>query len=161
MPNLLIVYDTMTGGSEAIARSVLSGAQIEFQSLLKHADDVSADDLLRSNGYIFVCPENLAAISGVMKAFFDRTYYELLGRIDGRPYCQMICAGSDGENAVRQIAKIATGWRLKLVQEPLIVCTHAQTKEEILSPKTIDPVSLEKCAAIGQAFGAGLALGIY
>ena len=44
-----------------------------------------------------------------MKDFFDRTYYAALDRINGRPYATLICAGSDGQNAARQIARIATG----------------------------------------------------
>ena len=73
----------------------------------------------------------------------------------------MVCAGSDGENAARQTARIATGWRLKEVQPPLIVCTHAQTQEAILAEKTIAPDDLAKCADLGQALAAGLALGVF
>jgi hypothetical protein len=72
-----------------------------------------------------------------------------------------VCAGSDGTNAVRQIERICTGWRLKAVSEPLIVCTHAQTPERILAPKTIAPRELQKCEDIGAAIAAGLALGIF
>ena len=96
-----------------------------------------------------------------MKEFFDRCYYPVLGQIEGRPYAQMICAGSDGENAVRQIRRITNGWRLKEVQEPLIICTHAQTSEDILAPKTIADDDLEKCREIGAAMAAGLAMGIF
>jgi hypothetical protein len=32
-----------------------------------------------------------------MKDFFDRSYYAVLDRINGRPYATMICAGSDGQ----------------------------------------------------------------
>ena len=53
----------------------------------------------------------------------------MLDRINGRPYATLICAGSDGENAARQIARIATGWRLRAIADPLIVCTRAQTPE--------------------------------
>ena len=95
----------------------------------------------------FCAPENLAAISGLMKEFFDRSYYPVLGKIEGRPYAQMVCAGSDGENAARQTARIATGWRLKEVQPPLIICTHAQTPEAILAEKTIPEDQLEINAA--------------
>ena len=95
------------------------------------------DDVLAADGYIFAAPENLAALSGLMKDFFDRSYYPVLGRINGRPYGLMICAGSDGANASRQAARIATGWRLRAVAEPLILCTHAQTPEAILAPKVI------------------------
>jgi len=73
----------------------------------------------------------------------------------------MICAGSDGENAARQTARIATGWRLKDVQPPLIICTHAQTPEAILAPKTLGEAELEKCRELGAAMGAGLAMGAF
>ena len=96
-----------------------------------------------------------------MKDFYDRCYYPALGKIEGRPYAQMVCAGSDGENAARQTARIATGWRLKEVQAPLIVCTHAQTPEEILAEKTIPESDLEKCRELGAAMAAGLGMGVY
>jgi multimeric flavodoxin WrbA len=119
------------------------------------------DDLLAADGYIFAAPENLAAIAGVMKDFFDRTYYPVLGRIEGRPYALLICAGSDGANAARQIARIATGWRLRPVAETVIVCTHAQTPAEILAPKVIAGADLDKCAQLGATLAAGLAIGIF
>jgi len=96
-----------------------------------------------------------------MKEFFDRCYYPALGRIEGRPYALMICAGSDGENAARQAARIARGWRLRAVQDPLIVCTHAQTPEAILAPKTIPEEDLTRCREVGQALAAGLAMGVF
>ena len=128
-------------------------------STLKTATDAKPDDLLAADGYIFCAPENLAAISGIMKDFFDRCYYPVLGRIEGRPYAQMICAGSDGENAARQIARIASGWRLREVQTHLIVCTHAQTPEQILAEKEIPEDQLSLCRDLGAAMGAGLSMG--
>jgi NAD(P)H-dependent FMN reductase len=128
---------------------------------LLRAEDAVAADLLQADGYIFAAPENLAALSGPMKDFFDRCYYPVLGRIEGRPYATMVCAGSDGENAVRQIARIATGWRLRQIAEPIVVCTRAQTPETILAPKIVAPADLARCAELGAAFAAGLDAGIY
>jgi len=163
MKKLLVVYNTMTGGTEQMARAAVEGAnsEPEIQVYLIHATEAGATEVLESDGYIFATPENLAAISGLMKDFFDRTYYAALERIGGRPYATLICAGSDGENAARQIARIATGWRLKPVAEPLIVCTHAQTAETALAPKTISADDLEKCRAIGAIIAGGMAMGIY
>ena len=159
---LLIVYHTMTGGSRQMAEAAQRGAsEHEVEARLVEARNASGDDVLDADGYIFVTPENLAAMSGVMKDFFDRTFYAVLDRIIGRPYATLVCAGSDGQNAVRQIDRICTGWRLKRVSEPLIVCTHAQTPEKILAPKTIAAEDLERCAEIGAAIAAGLALGIF
>ncbi|MEO1250766.1 MAG: flavodoxin family protein [Pseudomonadota bacterium] len=161
MARLLIVYHSKTGGTRQMAEAAAEAACAETETILKKAPNAGPDDLLSTDGYIFAAPENLAAIAGVMKDFYDRCYYPVLGKIDGRPYAQLVCAGSDGENAVRQTARIAKGWRLKIAQEPLIVCTHAQTPEEILAQKTIPEEDLEKCREIGAALGAGLAMGVF
>ena len=144
-----------------MARAALDAANVEVSTRLLDADQVQLDDLLEASGYLFCCPENLATMSGEMKAFFDRCYYPVLDRIEGRPYAQMICAGSDGTGAARQIARIATGWRLREVQPPLIVCTHAQSPQEILAPKIIPEADLQRCRDLGAAFGAGLAMGVF
>lgn len=162
---LLIVYHSRTGGSQQMAQAAAQAATLTAQSetttRLVPAEKANPQDMLTASGYIFCAPENLAALSGVMKEFFDRCYYPVLGQIEGRPYAQMICAGSDGENAARQLARIATGWRLKQVQPPLIILTHAQTPERILAPKTLSKEQLTPCRDIGQALAEGLAMGIF
>jgi hypothetical protein len=132
-----------------------------LQVRLLHADDAGPEDLLAAQAYLFATPENLAAMAGVMKAFFDRCYYPVLDRIQARPYALLVCAGNDGSNAVRQVERIATGWRLRKVAESLIVCTHAQTPEAILAPKTIVPGDLKACEEIGEALGQGLVMGLF
>lgn len=161
MAKLLIIWHSRTGGSEQMAHAAYEAAKDECETLIKRAADTQAEDLLSVDGYIFVAPENLAALSGEMKEFFDRCYYPVLGKIEGRPYALMICAGSDGENAVRQAARIATGWRLKQVQDPLIINTSSQTPEDILALKTIPETELEKCREIGAALAAGLTMGVF
>ena len=44
---------------------------------------------------------NLAAMAGLMKDFFDRTYYPAPDLISGRPYATLICAGIDGYDVAR------------------------------------------------------------
>lgn len=161
MKTLLIVYHSRTGGTEQMARATADAAEGETAVRLVWAADATAADLLAADGYVFACPENLAAMSGLMKEFFDRTYYDVLERLNGRPYAIMVCGGSDGEGAVRQMTRICTGWRLKAVAEPIIVCTHAQTAERIWAPKTIGPDDLARCAELGTAMAAGLSLGIF
>jgi multimeric flavodoxin WrbA len=163
MKKLLIVYHSMTGGTRQMAQAAADGAasEPEVQVNLVHASKAGATETLESDGFIFATPENLAAMSGMMKDFFDRTYYAALGRINGRPYATLICAGSDGENAARQITRIATGWRLKAIAEPLIICTHAQTPERILALKTIGEDDLARCREIGATIAAGLVFGIF
>ena len=136
-------------------------AQSDVSARLLRAVEAQPADVLSADGYIFAAPEMLAAMSGLMKDFFDRTYYPALERINGRPCAMLICAGSDGQNAARQIARIATGWRLRAVADPIIVCTHAQTPEAIFAPKVISSEELGRCEELGAAFAAGLALGVF
>ena len=163
MKTLLVVFHSMTGGTRQMAEAAAkgAGAEPEVRVSLLHAADAGAAEVLEADGYIFATPENLGAMSGMMKNFFDRTYYAALEGIAGRPYAALICAGSDGENAARHLARIVTGWRLKPVAEPIIVCTHAQTPEAILSPKVIGAYDLGRCEEIGATIAAGLALGIF
>ena len=164
MKTLLIVYHSMTGGARQMANAAAAGAKGEGEAVqirLLRAVDAGPEDVLSADAYLFATPENLASMSGLMKDFFDRTYYAALDRINGRPYAALICAGSDGSNAARQIERIATGWRLKSIAAPLIVCTHAQTTEEILRAKQIPPEDLRRCEELGAAMAAGLSLGVF
>jgi multimeric flavodoxin WrbA len=160
---LLIVYQSRTGGTEQMALAARRGAERAegLQVRLLQARDAGPDDLLCAQAYLFATPENLAAIAGVMKDFFDRCYYPVLGQINARPYGLLVCAGSDGSNAVRQVERIATGWRLRKVAESLIVCTHAQTPEAIQANKTITDYDLQSCEDIGEALGQGLVMGLF
>ncbi len=125
------------------------------------AEQATPELLLVARAYLFVCPENLATMSGLMKEMFDRCYYPLLGRIEGRAYATAIAAGSDGSGAQAQIDRIVTGWRLKRVAEPLIVNLGAQTSEAILAEKRLSSPDFARCRDLGAALAEGLALGIF
>ena len=164
MRTLLIVFHSMTGGTRQMAEAAVRGAaetEPGVRVRVLRAPEAGPADVLGADGYVFATPENLAAMSGLLKDFFDRTYYPALGRIEGRPYAALVCAGSDGSNAARQIERICTGWRLKPVAEPLIVCTYAQTPEAILAPKAIGAQDLGRCEELGATLAAGLAMGIF
>jgi flavodoxin len=163
MKTLLIVYHSMTGGTLQMAQAAARGGagHSGVRVSLLTAAAAQPSDLLEAGGYLFATPENLAAMSGQMKEFFDRTYYAVLDRLNGRPYATLICAGSDGRNAAQQVTRIALGWRLKAIAEPHIVCTHAQTPEAILRPKIVSLNDLIACEELGATLAAGMELGIF
>ena len=90
MKTLLIVYHSLTGGTRQMAEAAAKGARSEpdVDVRLLTAPDAGGDDVLAADGYIFATPENLAALAGKMKDFFDRSYYPALDRINGRPYAK-------------------------------------------------------------------------
>ena len=163
MKQLLIIFHSVTGGSEQIAQAVAQGArqEPEIEVILLQAQHVQPEHLLSASGYIFIAPEMLGSLSGIMKDFFDRTFYRVLGELSGRPYAALICAGSDGQGALRQLEKNATGWRLKKVAESKVVLTRAQTKEQILQSKTLDQDALNTSEELGVFFASALALAVF
>lgn len=130
-------------------------------AMLISASETTPEVLLAGSAYLFICPENLGTMTGMMKEMFDRCYYPLLGRVEGRAYATAIAAGSDGRGAQAQIDRIVTGWRLKRVADSLIANMGAQTPEAILAPKSVDEDVLAACRELGAALGEGLELGIY
>ena len=156
---LAIIWHSRTGASEAMARAIADGAS--DLAMLVGAQDADPGTITGAAGLVFVCPENLGSMSGIMKDLFDRIYYPVLGKIDGRPYATAIAAGSAGQGAENQIDRIVTGWRLRRIAEPLIVKLDAQSPESILARKTVSDEELERCRDLGKAFAEGLRLGIY
>jgi multimeric flavodoxin WrbA len=151
--NLLIVYHSQSGHTEAMARAVRDGAsdpQVEHVELrMRRAADAGPDDLLWAHGLLIGTPENFGYMSGAMKDFFDRTFYPVEGRIQSLPYAMFVSAGNDGTGAIRAIRRIANGYPLQEVQEPII------------ARGDVTPDVLERCRELGLTLAAGLEAGIY
>jgi hypothetical protein len=164
---LIIVWHSRTGAAQAMAEAAMAGAEggggdsEGGGTCIVTASEASPDMLLQSAAYLFICPENLGTMSGAMKEFFDRCYYPILGRIEGRPYATAIAAGSDGRGAQAQIDRIVKGWRLRRVAEGLIINLGAQSPDAIQAPKIVPCELLLQCHQLGAALGEGLRLGIY
>jgi len=163
MKSLLIVYHSMTGAAEQLADAAAAGARSEADVQLRilRAAQAVADDVLAADGFLFATPENLATMAGLMKDFFDRVYYAVLDRINGRPYCAIIAAGTDGTGAARQVQRIATGLRLREIAPALVIRNGAQTPEQILAAKVVPADDLARAHELGAAMAAGLASGIF
>lgn len=156
---LAILWHSRTGAARAMAAAAFAGAK--GRASLIEAANTTDKQLLNAAAYLFVCPENLGSMSGAMKEMFDRLYYPLLGKIEGRAFATAIAAGSDGRGAQAQIERIVTGWRLRRVAEPLIVNLGAQTPEEILALKQVPDAELARCRELGAALAEGIALRIF
>ena len=162
-PSLAIFWHSRTGAAEALAQAALAGASADHpeQVGLIAAAGATPEQFLAARAYLFVCPENLGSMTGVMKEMFDRAYYPLLGLIEGRAYATIVAAGSDGRCAQAQIDRIVTGWRLRRVAEPLIVNLGAQTPQAILAPKQVPAGELASAHELGATLVAGVTLGIF
>jgi hypothetical protein len=151
MKSLLITYHSQSGTCAHLARSAWRGAQREADigvSLLR-AWDADTLALSRVHGLLLVMAENSGALCGTMKDFLDRTLYPAIARGLVIPYALLISAGNDGRGAQRQAQRILSGYPFPPAAEPVILrgdwcAAHEQASEEL-----------------GQAFAAGLSMGIF
>ena len=156
---LLVIWHSRTGTARALARAAAGGGGDSVRIVA--AEEATPRMFLAARGYLFVCPENLGSMSGMMKEMFDRCYYPLLGAIEGRAYATIVAAGSDGEQAGRQIDRIVKGWRLRRITDPVIVNTEAQTPAAILSEKTVPERATREACELGEAMVEGLRQGVF
>ena len=124
MKRLSMVHHSISGKTKEMASvltDMLSNEDqlIEFRSF--SAFEAKASDILQSDGIIFGTPANFGYMSGALKDFFDRNYYELEGKVEAVPYAIFVSASSDGTGAVESIRRICRGLNLKEVQEPLVL----------------------------------------
>lgn len=151
MKHLLILYHSGGGKTEAMAQAVYAGArrEPEVETRLQRAFDSGLDDLLWADGLIFGTPENFGYMSGALKDFFDRTFYPAEPYRLNLPYALFVGAGNDGTGAVLAVERIALGYPLRKMAEPVIVAG------------TLTDQHLQSCDELGQALAAGLTLGIF
>ena len=90
-------------------------------------------------------------MAGQVKDFFDRTYEPARGRkaIFKKPYVVFVSAGNDGRGAVSNIERIALGYPLKKVYDPVVA--RGEVDDEVLA----------RCRELGQTIAAGCQAGIY
>jgi len=135
--------------AEAIAEGArdedVAGVELRFL----HAGDAGPDDLLWADALLIGSPENFGYLSGRVKDFLDRTFYEVEGKLSPLPYAAFISAGNDGTGAIRALERIANGYPFVKVQEPLI------------SRGEITQKDLDACRELGLTLAAGLELGLY
>lgn len=149
---LLAVYASQTGRTESLLNAALAGAADfadEIELRVRHGLAAGVDDLLWAQALLLATPENFGSMAGALKDFFDRTYYPVEGRVDGLPYLLLVSAGNDGRGAVREVERIATGYRWQRVAEALIVRDAP------------DASALTNARERGQLLAAGLSLGTF
>jgi len=151
--HLLIVYHTQSGTTSRMAEAVIRGARNpdvgNVEVRVRPALEATADDLLWCDAFILGTPENFGYMSGAMKYFLDRSFYDCVDRIDGRPYALFVRAGNDGSGAIASMRRILKGLAVKEVQDPVLIAGK------------FDEARLDECEELGMTMAAGLEAGVF
>ncbi|MEX1297937.1 MAG: flavodoxin family protein [Desulfotignum sp.] len=153
MTTILVVYHSQTGNTRQMAQAVVRGIDSvgTVTSILKPAHLATLDDLLTCSGLAIGSPEYFGYMAGQIKDFFDRTYYPARQskKIFKKPYVAFISAGNDGTGSLLSIERIALGYPLKKVFEPVVA--KGGITNEVLS----------RCEELGMTIAAGCDAKIY
>ena len=155
---LLIVYHTQFGGTARMAGAALAGACAveDVDTVLLRAAAAGIEDLLAADALLVATSENFGGMAGMVKDFLERVYYPCQGKLEGRPYAVLVCAGTDGTGAMRDVDRVATGLRLHKVH-PGLVYKSGLTAQQQEIPADV----LAQCSEIGATLAAGIAAGVF
>ena len=150
MGQVLIVYHSLTGNTEAAAKAVAAGAAeiTGTEVVLKEALKGSAEDLLQCDAVAFGSLDAFSYMAGGLKDFFDRTYYPTEGQVVGKPYVAFLTHGGGGR-AITSIESICDTFKLSKVAEPVLVQGRPDATAEVRLKEL--GAALAKAAANGTS----------
>ena len=148
--HLLILIHSRSGTNRTLGEAVLVGARKANVAIrVKAPQEADELDLLWMDGVIFISPEHFGSMAGLLKDFFERTFYPTENQLQGRAMAIVIGTGLDGVGALESIQRICRGYRFREVQEALILKTP------------ITETHLQLCEQLGEAMAIGLEAGIF
>jgi multimeric flavodoxin WrbA len=153
LKHLLIIYHSKTGNTQSLTEAIVRGARnaevTEVDLRVLRAFAAGPEDLLWADTLLLGTPENFGYLSGAVKDFLDRTFYEVEGKLSPLPYAMYVSAGNDGTGAVRAMERIANGYPFTAIQEPLIIKGTPQQAD------------FTACEELGLAIALGTQMGIF
>ena len=115
LTKVLIVYHTLSGNTEKMAKAFADGARSVpgTEAVLKKALDASLEDLLGCDAIAFGSADYFSYIAGALKDFFDRTFYPSQGKVAGKPYAAFATGGRGGDTALAVLDRLCSSFKLK------------------------------------------------
>jgi len=138
MSKVLIIYSSLSGNTEKMAKAVQEGAvKAGATVIMKKAPEATAQDVIDADAVIMGTPNFSSYMSGMMKDFFDRNLFGIRGKCDGKPYATFGSYGGGGLAAVESLNKIIDGLGLKKAFESVGAQREPSTE------------ALSECKALG------------
>jgi len=143
MSQVLIVYYSRTGNTEAMARAVALGVKSGgLEARVKRVDYTTAYDLMSADAVAFGSPCYFGYMAGILKDFFDRMLEgAILKNLEGKPAVAFVSDGETdgGKDALSSIEKLMAYLMLRKVADG-VVCRGKPGRANI-----------EECKKLGAA----------
>ncbi len=130
MSRILIVYHTLSGNTEDAAKLLAEGVREtgNIQVMLKPAQEADSDDLLSCDGIAIGTPDYFNYMAGMLKDFFDRTFYATRNDVKGKPCVAFVTHGGGGK-ASDSVVRMCDTFRFEMLDGPVMVRDRPDDQE--------------------------------
>ncbi len=142
MAQVLVLYYTRTGNTEALAKAVAEGARgVEDVSVVvKRVDYATEQDFISCDAVAFGSPNYFGYMAGFMKEFFDRAW-SVRGSVGGKLAAAFTSGGGSSNAALQSIERMIDSFKL------------SKATEGVISTGKPGDQDVEKCRKLGRVLG--------
>ena len=139
MSKVLIIYYSLSGNTEKMAKAIEEGAKSAGATVtLKNSLEATAEDFMDCDVVLFGTANYFNYMAGAVKDFFDRTWFTLKGKVDGKPYATFGSYGGGKDAAIGTLNDRCDQLGLK------------RATESVGAQREPTPEALEECKALGS-----------
>jgi flavorubredoxin len=122
MAKVLIVYHSLSGNTKKAAELVAEGVrQVKgCEAVVKQASEAGIEELLGCQAIAIGTPDYFSYMAGMVKDFFDRTFYPTQGQVSNKP-CGIFVTHGGGGKAVQSVKDVCRSFKFRTVAEPVLV----------------------------------------
>jgi len=140
MVEVLILYYSRTGRTEALANAIAEGVESvkEVSAKVKRVDYATVHDFVNCDAVAFGSPNYFSYMAGLLKDFFDKAL-TVRERVSGKPSLAFTSGGGSSDSALLSLERMISSFRLEKVADG--IASQGEPSEE----------DLETCKRLGEA----------
>ena len=140
MPEVLIIYYSRGGRTEALAKAIAEGVNsvAGASASMKRVDYATVHDFVSCDAMAFGSPNYFSYMAGLMKDFFDKAL-NVREKVTGKPAAAFTSGGGSSDSALLCLERMISSFKLEKVADG-VVSSGSPSKED-----------LDKCRKMGEA----------
>lgn len=118
MVEVLVLYYSRSGKTEALAKAVAEGVESVkgTSAKVERVDYATVDDFISCDAVAFGSPNYFSYMAGLMKDFFDKAL-SIREKVAGKPSVAFTSGGGSSNSALLSLERMITSFRLEKVAD--------------------------------------------
>ena len=139
MVEVLVLYYSRTGRTEALAKALAEGVESKQGSAkVRRVDYATVNDFISCDALAFGSPNYFSYMAGLMKDFFDRAL-SIREKVTGKPAVAFSSGGGSSDAALASLERMIVSFKLEKVTDGVVSQGEPSEKD------------LEACRKLGEA----------